>query len=52
MLGQRVETLVNKVQNTGKYSVNFDALKLALGVYLYRIQSGTFSTTKKLVLVK
>ncbi len=52
MLGQRVATLVNKVQNTGRYSVNFDALKLASGVYLYRIQSGNFSLTKKMILLK
>ncbi len=52
MLGQRVATLVNKVQNTGKYSINFDASRLASGVYMYRINAGNFSATKKLVLLK
>ncbi len=52
MLGQRVATLVDKLQNAGEYSVNFDASKLASGVYLYRIQSGNFSLTKKMILMK
>ncbi len=52
MLGQEVATLVNQVQNSGNYIVNFNADGLASGVYMYRIQSGDFSLTKKMELLK
>jgi len=52
MLGQEVETLVNQEQTPGSFVVQFDASRLSSGVYLYRLASGTFSDTKKLVLLK
>ncbi len=52
LLGQEVATLVNQEQKSGNYIVNFDASKLASGVYMYRIQSGNFSLTKKMLLLK
>lgn len=52
MLGEEVATLVNQNQNAGNYSVNFNASQLASGVYMYRIDSGNFTATKKLILLK
>jgi hypothetical protein len=52
LLGQVVATLVNQEQKSGNYVVNFNADKLASGVYMYRIQSGDFSLTKKMVFLK
>ncbi|MHB8578234.1 MAG: T9SS type A sorting domain-containing protein [Ignavibacteriaceae bacterium] len=52
LLGQEVATLVNQEQQSGNYLVNFNADKLASGVYMYRIQSGDFSLTKKMMLLK
>lgn len=52
LLGQEVATLVNQEQNPGSYIVDFDASKLASGVYMYSIKSGNFSLTKKMVLMK
>jgi len=52
VLGQRVETLVNKEEVPGQYSVQFNALKLGSGVYLYRLRAGAFVETKKLVVIK
>jgi len=52
MLGQEVASLVNQEQKPGNYEVNFDASKLASGVYLYKIQSGSFALTKKMLLLK
>jgi hypothetical protein len=52
MLGQEVATLVNQQQQAGNYSINFNASRLASGVYMYRIQSGSFTSTKKMMLVK
>jgi hypothetical protein len=52
VLGQEVMTLVNGVQNAGTYSASFDASRLASGMYLYRIEAGSFSAVKKMMLVK
>jgi hypothetical protein len=52
MLGQEVAVLVNGEQHAGYYSVNFNANALASGLYFYRLQTGAFSATKKMMLVK
>ena len=52
MLGQEVATLVNENMTVGNHSVTFDASKLASGVYLYKLVSGSFVSTKKMVLLK
>ncbi len=51
-LGQTVTELVNGEKEAGSYNVTFDAAGLASGVYLYRMQAGSFVQTKKLVVVK
>jgi hypothetical protein len=52
ILGREVATLVNDEKNVGIYSVEFNASKLASGIYLYKIQAGNFTETKKLILMK
>lgn len=52
VLGRVVSDLVNQEQQPGNYSVRFDASKLASGVYFYRIESGSFVSVKKMMLVK
>ncbi len=52
MVGQRVKKLVNQKQNAGTYTVSFDASALASGIYIYRIQAGSFVQTKKMLLIK
>ncbi len=52
ILGSEVATLVNEEKVAGKYEVNFNASSLASGVYIYKIKSGNFSASKKLVLLK
>ncbi len=52
VLGEEVKTLVSGERNAGKYNLKFDASSLSSGVYIYRIKSGSFSNSKKLVLVK
>ena len=51
-LGEEVATLVNEVQNEGRYGVNFDASKLSSGVYIYRLQVNDFAALKKMILMK
>jgi len=51
-IGREVATLLNETKDAGSYSVNFDASKLSSGVYIYRLESGSFVSTKKLILMK
>jgi hypothetical protein len=50
-LGQIVTELVNGEMEAGYHEVQFDAGNLASGVYLYRMQVGTFVETRKLLLL-
>jgi len=52
VLGNEVANLFTGYQNAGSYSVNFRADKLSSGVYFYRIDAGSFSQTKKFILMK
>ncbi len=52
MLGNEVATLVNEIKAEGNYNIVFNASSLISGIYFYRLQSGNFSKTKKLLLVK
>jgi hypothetical protein len=52
MMGREVAQLVNEVKEAGYYTVKFDASKLSSGMYFYTINSGSFSETKKMMLVK
>ena len=51
-LGQQVATLVNRVVAAGKHTVNFNASRMASGIYIYRIQTGKFVDVKKMNLLK
>ncbi|MFA6456564.1 MAG: T9SS type A sorting domain-containing protein, partial [Bacteroidota bacterium] len=52
VLGREVMNLVNQFQEAGSYTVNLDASKLASGMYIYRLESGAFSSVKKMTLIK
>jgi hypothetical protein len=52
LLGREVATLVDGMKSTGNYTVTLNAVNLPSGVYFYRFQSGTYSNTKKLLLLK
>ncbi len=52
MLGKEVTTLVNGMQDAGYKSVQFNAANLPSGVYYYRMQAGTFTDVKKMLLVR
>ena len=52
VLGQEVATLFNGVQKAGTYEYTFDASRLASGVYFYSLRAGSFSSVKKMLLLK
>lgn len=52
LLGEKVATLVNDNLKAGGHEINFDASNLSSGVYFYRLESGSFTAVKKLMLLK
>jgi len=52
VLGNEVATLVNEEQTAGNYEIDFDGSSLASGMYVYRMQAGEFSNTKKMLILK
>lgn len=52
VLGERIKTLVNQFQEAGSYKINFNAVGLSNGIYFYKIQSGNFVATRKMLLLK
>ena len=52
VIGQQVAELVNENQVRGNYIATFEANHLASGVYLYRLDAGEYSQTKKMLLVR
>ena len=52
ILGRKIETLVNQQLKPGTYEVEWNGSDFASGVYYYRIESGNFVETKKMLLLK
>ena len=52
ILGREVYVLVNEVKKAGSYEVKFDGSNLASGVYLCRMQTGSFIQARKLLLLR
>ncbi len=52
VLGNEVATLVNTSKEAGSYQVNFDASKLSSGVYIYTLNAGNYTQSKKMLLMK
>lgn len=52
ILGNEVATLVSEEKAPGSYEVLFDAAKLVSGVYVYSLRAGSFTKSKKMILMK
>ena len=52
ILGREVTTLVNENQQPGNYEVEFNASIHSSGVYLYKLTAGSFTATKKMILLR
>jgi len=53
-LGEEVANLINKEMEAGYHQVNFNtgAYGLSSGIYFYRIESGSFVSVRKMILMK
>jgi hypothetical protein len=52
IFGRKIESLVSKFQKADTYSIEFNAGNLSSGIYFYRLQTGEYTDTKKLILKK
>ena len=52
ILGQRVATLFEGVQQAGEHTVSWNAANFSSGVYFARLETGRYSKTIKMVLVR
>jgi len=50
--GSEVATVVNREQTAGEYEVDFNAVNLTSGVYIYKLNAGSFVEIKKMILMK
>ncbi|MEX1140424.1 MAG: YCF48-related protein [Bacteroidota bacterium] len=52
LLGREVASLLSEELSAGSYSRQWDATNIPSGVYFYRLQAGSFTETKKLILLR
>jgi hypothetical protein len=52
ILGENISVLLDEVQNAGEHSVTWDASGYPSGVYFYKLESGSFTSNKKMILIK
>jgi hypothetical protein len=50
--GRQVAVLVNENLNAGTYTADFNAANVSSGIYFYKLESGSFVETKKMMLIK
>ena len=52
LLGRRMATLTDEMQSAGRHEIALDASAFPSGVYIYRLQAGEATLTRKMTLVK
>ncbi len=52
ILGREIKTLVNEIQNPGDYEIQFNSGNLTSGVYLYKLETGSFIDVKKMIILR
>ena len=52
VLGLKVASLVNEMQEAGSHSAQFNGQHLASGLYFYEMRAGSFVSSKKMLLLK
>ena len=52
IIGEEIETLVNEYKTEGTHQVIFNAENIPSGIYFYKLDSGSFTQTRKMILIK
>jgi len=52
VLGNEVAILINEEKKAGIYELEFDATNITSGIYFYRLTTGTYTATKKMLMIK
>ncbi|RPI19764.1 MAG: T9SS C-terminal target domain-containing protein [Ignavibacteriae bacterium] len=52
VIGKEITTLINEQMNPGTYEVEWDASNYPSGIYYYKLTSGDYSETKKMIFIK
>jgi len=52
ILGRMIVQLVNEDLQPGEYTVSFEAGNIPSGMYIYRLQSGSYVNQKRMLLIK
>jgi len=52
LAGHLIETLVNEIKTPGYYSITWNTYGVSSGIYMYRLESGNFIQTKKMMVLK
>jgi hypothetical protein len=52
VLGNEVANLVNTTQEAGQHNIRFDASGLSSGLYIYTLNTGNFTSSRKMMLLK
>jgi hypothetical protein len=52
ILGREISTILNQDLNAGVHKINWDSAHVASGVYFYRLASGKYVDTKKMIVAK
>jgi hypothetical protein len=52
VLGTRIDTIVDQVQDAGYYTYGWSRRNLASGIYYYRLQAGAYGQTRSMLLLK
>ncbi|MEJ2544499.1 MAG: T9SS type A sorting domain-containing protein [Calditrichaceae bacterium] len=52
VLGEKIETFSEGFKNIGRYKIQFDGQMYPSGIYYYRLESGNYSDTKSMLLIK
>ncbi len=51
-IGETIKSMLNEEKEPGNYSIDFNAVNLPSGVYIYQLKAGEFVETKKMILLK
>jgi hypothetical protein len=52
ILGKEIATLVNEKQSPGEYEVIFEGSQYPSGIYFYKLITGDFTETRKMLMIK